>query len=112
MNLNSKLSAIHQARLFLSFLLCVTFLAAAQIAIGQTTGSATLRGTVKDPQGALVRGATVTLTNERTKDDRKAITKEDGSYSFTALSPGDYSLKVEASGFKTVDQSHVSVETS
>jgi hypothetical protein len=90
---------------------CITLLAASLTVFGQTTGSATLRGVVKDPQGALVRGATMTLTNDRTKDERKATSNDDGSYTFSALAPGDYTLKVEASGFKT-SETKVSVETS
>jgi Carboxypeptidase regulatory-like domain/TonB-dependent Receptor Plug Domain len=96
----------------LCLVVCLAFLASASTVFAQTTGSATLRGTVKDPQGAIVRGAAVTLTNERTKDERKATTNDDGSFVFSALAPGDYSLKVEAQGFKTVEQSHVTVQTS
>src|SRR5215813_8108335 len=99
----------HPTLLLFSFIICLAFVASA---VAQTTGSATLRGTVKDPQGAIIRGATVTLTNERTKDERKTVTNDDGSYTFPALSPGDYTLKVEASGFKTIEQPHIAVETS
>src|SRR6185369_16677174 len=81
-------------------------------AVAQSTGSATLRGTVKDPQGAIVRGATVTLINERTKDERSAKSSEDGTYTFTAVAPGNYTLKAEASGFKTSSQANVTIETS
>ncbi|HXS02604.1 MAG TPA: carboxypeptidase regulatory-like domain-containing protein [Pyrinomonadaceae bacterium] len=81
-------------------------------AVAQSTGSATLRGTVKDPQGAIVRGATVTLINERTKDERSAKSSEDGTYTFTAVAPGNYTLKVEAPGFKTSSQANVTIETS
>jgi len=81
-------------------------------AVAQSTGSATLRGTVKDPTGAIVRGATVTLTNERTKDERSAKSSEDGTYTFAAVAPGSYTLKVEASGFKTSSQANVIIETS
>ena len=83
------------------FVFSLTILASVQPAVGQTTGSATLRGTVKDPQGAIIRGATVTLVNDRTKDERSTKTSEDGTYTFTALSPGAYVMKVELQGFKT-----------
>ena len=46
----------------------------------QSTGNATLRGTVKDPQGALINNAIVTITNEATRDDRKAKTNDSGLF--------------------------------
>src|SRR5678816_2604037 len=77
------------------FVFSLTMLVSVHPAVAQSTGSATLRGTVRDPQGAIVRGATVTLVNERNKDERQTKTSEDGSYTFTALSPGTYTLKAE-----------------
>ena len=101
------------ATLILSiFAFSLTFLASVRPAVAQLGSSATLRGTVKDPQGAVVTTATVTLVNDATKDERKTKTTEDGLYVFTALTPGTYTLKVEAQGFKTVTQSSVAVETS
>lgn len=92
--------------------ICLTLVAGAQSVSGQTTGSATLRGVVKDPQGAIVRGATVTITNERTKDERKATTSDDGTYVFASVTPGEYTLRVEAAGFKATEKTKLAVETS
>jgi Carboxypeptidase regulatory-like domain/TonB-dependent Receptor Plug Domain len=97
---------------FLAAVVWLTLLVSAQSAFAQSVGSATLRGTVKDPQGAVVSGATVVLTSERTKEERKAITNEEGSYVFSALTPDTYTVKVEAQGFKTTQQAGISVETS
>src|ERR1041385_2583767 len=94
------------------FVFSLTLLANVQPVAAQTTGSATLRGTVKDPQGAIIRDAVVTLTNERTKDERRAKSSEDGTYTFTALTPGNYTVKVEAAGFKTMTQTGLAIETS
>ena len=94
------------------FVFSLTLLANVQPVAAQTTGSATLRGTVKDPQGAIIRDAVVTLSNERTRDERKAKSSEDGTYTFTALSPGNYTVKVEAAGFKTMTQTGLAIETS
>ena len=94
------------------FVFSLTILAGVQPAVAQSTGSATLRGTVKDPQGAVIRDATVTLVNDRTKDERQTKTSEDGTYTFTALSPGAYTLKVEIQGFKTSVKSDLMIETS
>jgi hypothetical protein len=110
MNLNRKRT--RPTFLFIGLVVCLSLIAGAQSAFAQTTGSATLRGTVKDPQGAVIRDATVTLINEATKDERKATTNGEGGYVITALNPGTYTLKVEAQGFKTLEQSGVAVETS
>ncbi len=98
--------------LFFALAVGVAFLTAVQPAVAQVTSSATLRGTVRDPNGAVVPNATVTLVNERTKDERKTTSNDEGLYVFTALSPGNYTLRVEAKGFKSVSQSAVAVETS
>jgi carboxypeptidase family protein len=63
----------------------------------RTTG--TLRGTVTDPQSAVVAGATVTAQNEATKVQDKTITTSAGTYTFPSLLPGTYTLRIEASGF-------------
>lgn len=73
----------------------------APTAFAQSSGSATLRGTVKDPSGALVPKATVTLVSDRTNDQRQVQTSDDGIYVFTAVEPGTYTLKVEGANFKT-----------
>src|SRR5262245_66693106 len=69
--------------------LCLCLMAGgASAALAQTIGSATLRGVVKDPNGALVSGATVTMKSLRTQSERKAKTNSDGNYAFTAIEPG------------------------
>ncbi|HWP45148.1 MAG TPA: carboxypeptidase regulatory-like domain-containing protein [Blastocatellia bacterium] len=80
---------------------------AASIAVAQTSGSATLRGTVKDPAGAVVAGATVTLINERTAFERKITTGDDGVYVFSSLTPDTYTVKVESTGFKVAERTGV-----
>src|SRR5260370_162880 len=72
---------------------------AALTAFGQA-GTSTVRGTVADPQGNVVAGATVTLTSVATNTSRTTTTSDSGSYSFDFVQPGDYRLDVEAKGFK------------
>jgi hypothetical protein len=86
------------------FWLFVALLMAVEPAITQTAGSIT--GHVSDPSGASVAGAKVTLTDVSTNAFRSAITTTSGDYSFPSVPPGNYVLKVEASGFK-VEQSNV-----
>ena len=93
------------------FVFLLMVLVSVPSALAQTTSSGTLRGTVKDPAGATVPNATLTLINERTKDERTTTSSSEGSYAFTAVTPGNYTLKVEARGFKTASLSSVAVET-
>ena len=67
---NNPQRYFHSTLLFLALLVCLAFLAGAPSVPAQGTGSATLRGTVKDPKGAVVPSAAVTVINERTKDER------------------------------------------
>jgi hypothetical protein len=61
---------------------------------------ASLQGTVTDPQGAVVPGATVTLTDTDTSRTLEAVTNESGVYVFNALAARTYTLAVELPGFK------------
>ncbi len=58
-------------------------------------------GTIKDPAGAVVPGARITLTNEATDVVQRANSSSRGAYVFEAVPAGSYALKVEANGFKT-----------
>src|SRR5207248_9936697 len=61
----------------------------------------TITGEVKDATGAVVPGATVTVTNKATNATRTTSTNEVGLYDFPALPPGQYTVKTELDGFKT-----------
>src|SRR5262245_44709877 len=65
----------------------------------QSASTGALTGTVTDPTGAVLRNAQIALRNTRTGESRTAITDHDGSYRFVLLSPGEYDLTVEATGF-------------
>src|SRR5688500_18836621 len=56
-------------------------------------GTSTIRGSVKDPQGNVVAGATVTLTNMGTTSSRQTTTSEGGGYSFDGVPVGDYKIE-------------------
>ncbi len=59
-----------------------------------------VNGTVKDAQGAVVAGATVTLTDNATQTSQTATTNEDGQFAFNAVREGLYTLVAEGAGFK------------
>ena len=64
------------------------------------TETASLTGRVTDPSGAVVPGATVTLTNNETKVSTDTKTNSTGGYTFPNVAPGPYQLRVAAPGFK------------
>src|SRR2546429_4829880 len=64
------------------------------------TGASTIRGSVKDQSGALVSGATVTLTNLETNAVRTAETTTSGAFAFELVPVGDYEVRIEAKGFR------------
>ena len=70
-------------------------------------GTAALAGTVKDAQGAVVPGATVTATNPATGTTRTGVSSERGVFNFLGLPPGTYTVKVELTGFKTYIRENV-----
>ena len=55
---------------------------------------------VSDPNGAVVSGALVTLTQQSTGVRRETTTNDEGLYTLTNLAAGDYQLGVAATGFK------------
>jgi hypothetical protein len=61
---------------------------------------ASLQGTVADTEGAVVSGATVTLTNKETGRVQETQTSDEGFYRFSQLGPGEYSISAELAGFK------------
>src|SRR5579864_2192859 len=64
------------------------------------TGTSTIRGTVTDPGGRVVSGATVTLTNVGTNAARTTKSSDAGVYVFDFITPATYSVAVEIKGFK------------
>ena len=65
----------------------------------QTFGEIT--GLVTDSSGAVMPGASITLTNVNTNGVRTAVATAAGVYTFPSIPPGSYSLRTEVSGFKT-----------
>ncbi len=82
---------------WMTTLLAITLFAAS--ALGQA-GTSGVTGTVTDAQGQAVVGATVTLVSATQGTRRNVVTDSNGSYTFTALQPGSYTIEVEAEGFK------------
>lgn len=73
--------------------------------------SQSVQGIVADQSGAVIPGATVTLTNRDTGVQQTLSTNETGLFSFTLLPVGNYDVRCETEGFKTEVASDVRVET-
>lgn len=70
---------------------------------------ASLQGTVADASGAVVSGATVSVTNQETGVLYPTVTSDTGSFRVTGLVPGKYTVKVEAANFKAKSVSDIYV---
>src|SRR5690348_3019683 len=61
--------------------------------------SSSLQGVVEDPSGAVVAGATVTLTNTATNVSQQTTSGNSGDYRFVSVAPGPYVVAAESKGF-------------
>src|ERR1700685_629162 len=77
-------------------------------ALGQAVYGSIL-GTVTDPTGAAVNGAKVTVTSETKNVSTETTTNESGNYSVTHLIPDVYAVRVEGTGFKTLEFKDIQV---
>ena len=66
-------------------------------------------GNVADQNGAVVPGATVTITNKGTNQVRESVTNSDGEYTITNVLPGVYDVKVTKQGFNTFTQTDLTI---
>src|SRR5580704_5708881 len=80
----------------------LAFLLLASVAWGQATTS--VRGSVTDPGGNALLGASVVLANSESKTERTATTRDQGEYQFLFVPPGTYTLTVKAAGFRDYEQ--------
>src|SRR5262245_47069980 len=88
------------ARYSTSMFVVLAALLVAPLLHAQGTGE--ISGTVRDDQGGVIPGVTVTLRNVGTGVARTETTTPEGKYRFSALPPGAYEMTAELSGFQTV----------
>ncbi|MGC2527370.1 MAG: carboxypeptidase-like regulatory domain-containing protein, partial [Candidatus Acidiferrum sp.] len=82
--------------LFFSLLLLI--LAGAPVLRAQV--SASLAGVIRDPSGARIAGASITVTNVETGAARPSVTDDAGRYEVLALPVGEYKISVSKAGFQ------------
>jgi hypothetical protein len=93
----------HRGTIFL-ILPAVVLTLAALSASAQSGNAGAVRGTVTDPSGAVIPGATVHLTNASSGLDRTATTEETGQFIFANTPFNPYRIRVSANGFATLSQ--------
>src|ERR1051326_458057 len=104
-------SASMRKSLRISFALLLVVLVCALTALAQSQASTgQIVGTVKNPAGELVPGATVTVTNPATGLSRTVTTNDQGGFSAVNLPSGEYTIDVEAQGFGKFTQTGYKVE--
>src|SRR5437667_1156898 len=94
-------------RVSCSFLILIVLGVAAAIA---QTGSSNITGSVRDVNGAVVPGATMTAKNEATGVTSTQTTTDSGLYAFSSLPVGKYTMPVEKQGFKTLQKTNSVLE--
>lgn len=96
--------------LIISALALAFGLAASVPTLAQTSATTSITGQVKDPQGASVAGATVTLYSRERTSSLTTTTDSTGSYRFEKLAGGEYLLEGAAQGFASANAEQVTVE--
>jgi hypothetical protein len=90
----------------------VLLLLMAFVMAGAQESRGSLTGTVTDPNGAALPGATVEIRNIETNVANTATTNEEGAYSFPLLNPGRYTLTVTAQGFSNTTRENIEIRVS
>ena len=93
-----KLTGASSAIIFLVHLFLTT-----AVVFGQGTDLGTIRGTVTDSTGAIISGATVTVTDALTNTARETRTNSQGNYEMFELKPGMYKVVITAVGMSKKD---------
>jgi len=91
--------------------LMATFFAVTALTVAQSA-TTSLRGTITDSKGAIVQGATITLSNPDTGFLRNAKSGGDGIYQFLEVPPATYTLTASASGFATLRREKLTLQVS
>ncbi len=87
----------------LALSLLVLLLSSVAVLAQTTISTGSIQGTITDPSGAVVSGAKVTIRNRGTDQNSITATNSSGTYASGALTPGNYVVRIEASGFRTVE---------
>lgn len=95
---------------FFCMALMLCLFALSNIANAQSNAGSII-GTVKDPTGAVIPNAKVTVTNNADGQTREVTSNDGGDFAVPNLDPGNYKVTIESSGFKTLVLASVTVQT-
>lgn len=98
------------SRYFKFLLSAVLLLMSSHLASAQSTTDGAIGGIIKDPQGAVVANAAVSVRNEETNKESTATTDNEGRFRVVQLQPGNYTVSVNAQGFSAFSQQKIVVE--
>src|SRR5690349_11209255 len=90
------------------FLLLLPVLLSIPLLVTHAAGG-TIEGKITDPKGAAIPAATVTVTNQATKQDFTAVSDAQGRYKVEGLPAGSYTVRVSAKGFNEARREEVKV---
>ena len=94
---------------FFMFVVALSLALVATSAFAQTSTTGSIEGVVTDPNGAAVKGATVTATSPNLIKSQTATTGDEGRFQILNLPPGQYKITVEAGGFAKYTSADFSV---
>ena len=93
-----------------SLMVAVLLLPAFSSSVLAQSSKGIIVGTITDPSGAVVGGASIKITNKATNTSRETTTGAEGGYRLDAVDPGSYKVEATAGGFKTSTRDNVVVE--
>lgn len=97
----------HFSRLVFGTLVAVPVVVMLGLSVAAQSITGSISGIVTDSTGSVLVGAGVTVLSDKTGSARAATTGEDGRFTFAALQPGVYTIRVEQGGFQTLDRKNV-----
>lgn len=110
----NKKANIHRGKAFAIALLLLLFVGASLIfaphAQAQVQSTGSVSGIVRDPNGAVLPGVQVSITNPATNFALEATTNQEGRFVFPVLQPSTYKIKFTQTGFSTTEVNDVVVE--
>jgi hypothetical protein len=108
--MKSRASSCRPTHRWVAVVFCVAIFSFAAKAHAQIAGTGSIQGSIGDATGAIIQGATVTVTNVATQVKQIATTEGNGLFSFPNLAIGTYTVDVAAPGFEHYTRSNVVLE--
>ena len=105
--MSNSFSPRRSVRVMLAAVIALFLLSSAFVLAQTTISTGSIVGTVTDPSGAVLGGAKVLISNKGTNQVITTTTTSSGSFASGALTPGDYTVRVEALGFTTAQETVV-----